>query len=103
MGQRLGRLGKGVDAGEVRIMGRRIGLPVKVKTDAAGLSVRFTWRGHTYTVEVIGRWHLSDRWWDRERQSDRRYYRVTTADFQVFELYRETTSAGLWVLDIVQD
>ncbi len=25
-------------------MGCRIGLPVKVKTDAAGLPVRFTWR-----------------------------------------------------------
>ncbi len=84
-------------------MGRRIGLSVKVKTDAAGLPVRFTWRGHTYHVEVIGHWHLSDRWWDRERQSDRQYYRVQCADLQTFDLYQETTSAGLWVLDVVHD
>ncbi len=89
MGQRLGRLGKGVDAGEVRIMGRRIGLPVKVKTDAAGLSVRFTWRGHVYAVEAIGQWHLRDRWWDRKRESDRIYYRLLTADHQVFDVVHD--------------
>jgi len=80
-------------------MPRRIGLPVKVKVDAAGLPVRFTWRRRAYHVQVIGRWHLSDRWWDRERQSNRLYYRVQCADLQAFDLYRETTSAGLWVLD----
>jgi hypothetical protein len=56
-------------------------------------------------------WHLRDRWWvppteaDRTGKgfSDRHYYRLLTADHQVFEIYRELTSAGLWVLDIVQD
>ena len=62
----------------------------------------FTWRGRRYWVEVIGRWHLADRWWDATRHSDRRYYRVATADHQVFELYHDTVS-GAWVLDIVHD
>jgi len=82
-------------------MSRRIGLPVRVETNAAGEPVHFTWRGRVYAGEVIGRWHLSDRWWDRERrrQADRLYYRLLTADHQMVELYRESTSAGLWVLD----
>ncbi len=85
-------------------MSRRISLPIKVKTDAAGLPVRFTWRGTTYRVTVIGQWHLADRWWEpHERQSDRWYYRLLTTDHQVFEIYRDTTSKGLWVLDVVQD
>lgn len=84
-------------------MGRRIGLPVTVETNAAGLPSAFTWRGRTYHVEVIGRWHLADRWGSRERQSGRRSYRLMTADFQVFELYQELTSKGLWVLDVIQD
>jgi hypothetical protein len=35
-------------------MSRRIGLPVHVETDAAGLPAAFTWRDHTYRVTVIG-------------------------------------------------
>ena len=59
-------------------MSRRIGLPVRVETDAAGRLCRFTWRGHTYAVEVVGSWRLCDRWWDVERQSDRTYYPCIT-------------------------
>jgi hypothetical protein len=85
-------------------MSCRIGLPVRVETNAAGEPVRFTWRGRVYAGEVIGRWHLSARWWDlSERQADRLYYRLLTADHQMFELYRESTSAGLWVLDVMHD
>jgi hypothetical protein len=92
-------------------MSRHIGLPVHVETNAAGEPVRFTWRGHVYTGEVIARWHLRDRWWVSAAEadgvgkgaSDRKYFRLLTADHQVFELYRELTSKGLWVLDIVQD
>jgi hypothetical protein len=61
--------------------------------------VAFTWRDHTYHVTVIGHWHLRDRWWDVDKQSDRLYYRVQAPDLQAFELYRDTVSAGLWVLD----
>jgi hypothetical protein len=78
---------------------RRISLPVPVETDAAGEPVAFTWRGVRRRVEVIGRWHLRDRWW----VSSAHYYRLMTKDFQVFDVYRELTSAGLWVLDIVHD
>jgi hypothetical protein len=48
-------------------MSRRISLPIRVETDAAGLSVHFTWRGTTYRAQVIGSWHLADRWSDVER------------------------------------
>ncbi len=84
-------------------MGRQYGLPIRVETAADGLPIAFAWRGRTYRVTVIGHWHLADRRWDRERWSDRQYYRLITADHQVFEVYRELTSKGLWVLDVVQD
>jgi len=44
-------------------MSRRIGMPVRVETDAAGLPCAFTWRGATYRVQVIHTWRLRDRWW----------------------------------------
>lgn len=84
-------------------MSRRIGLPVPVDLDAGGLPCRFEWRGHVYRVRVISVWRLQDRWWDRERHSDRTYFRLLAADHQVFEVYREHTSAGLWILDRIQD
>jgi hypothetical protein len=92
-------------------MGRRIGLPITVELDAAGLPVAFTWRDHTYHVQVIAQWHLQDRWWMTPAEadmtgkgaSDRAYYRVQAPDLQAFELYHDTTSAGLWVLDKVLD
>ncbi len=60
--------------------------------------------GCAQRVWVIGRWHLRDRWWQPwETQSDRRYYRLVTADHEVFEVYRELTSKGLWVLNVVHD
>ncbi|HEX9413959.1 MAG TPA: hypothetical protein VF916_10695 [Ktedonobacterales bacterium] len=43
-----------------------------------------------------------DRWWDAQWHANRTYWRVVTADFQVFELYQEA-STGAWVLDVVQD
>ena len=38
----------------------------------------------------------------REQPAERTYYRVVTADHQVFELYHEAVS-GAWVLDTCQD
>jgi hypothetical protein len=35
--------------------------------------------------------------------SDRWYERVQTADFQVFELYRDNAAGDVWVLDVMQD
>jgi hypothetical protein len=31
------------------------------------------------------------------------YYRLLTADGQVFELYRDAAAGDVWVLDVVQD
>jgi hypothetical protein len=85
-------------------MSRFIGLPVKgVKKDASGAPIAFTWRGVTYRGKIISSWRLSDRWWERETHSDRTYYRLMTADFQVFDIYRENTSRGLWVLSHIYD
>jgi hypothetical protein len=92
-------------------MARRISLPVTVETNSAGEPAAFTWRGVRRRVAVIGRWHLRDRWWmspveadgNGKGASDRRYYRLLTADHQVFEVYRELTSKGLWILDVVPD
>ena len=87
-------------------MAHRYGEPVQVTlTQPDQLPSSFTWRGWRYWVEVIGMWHLghlTDRWWDPARHADRHYYRVMTADHQVFELYHDTVS-GVWILDIVHD
>jgi Family of unknown function (DUF6504) len=97
-------------------MAHRYGLPVRVETDDCGAPTSFVWRGQTWRGEVIGSWHLMDRWWvcrsrprlaafGREERgpSNRWYYRVQTPDFQVFELYRDSAAGDVWVLDVVHD
>jgi uncharacterized protein DUF6504 len=92
-------------------MSRWIGIPVQVERDARGQLLAFTWHGVTYHVRVLSVWKLATRWWvlpAEERETgkgpaDRTYYRVETADHQIFELYRDDAQGGVWVLDIVQD
>lgn len=86
-------------------MSRRYGEAINVVADSTGQPQRFTWRSITYPVEIIAHWHLADKWWDAERQSDRQYYRVMTPDLRIFEIYHETApdKAPHWVLDVVQD
>jgi hypothetical protein len=82
-------------------MGRRYGEAVEVTLDA-GQPAAFTWRGRHYPVTVIGTWRLATRWWWPAAAADRTYYRVQTADYQVFELYHDRAT-GAWVLDVCQD
>jgi hypothetical protein len=85
-------------------MSRFVGLPLKgVKKNAKGEPIAFIWRGVTYRGEIIHSWKLSDRWWEREAYSNRTYYRLMTADFQVYDIYSENTSRGLWVLSHIHD
>jgi hypothetical protein len=79
------------------------GLPVKVKKDRKGRPVSFVWRGVTYEGEIIGSWKLSTRWWEPKAYSDRTYFRIETADHQIFELYCDAAKDGLWVLARIQD
>jgi hypothetical protein len=46
--------------------------------------------------------HLQDRWWERERESDRTYFRVRTPDHQVFDLCFDTVPRA-WVLHTAHD
>jgi Family of unknown function (DUF6504) len=63
----------------------------------------FEWRAVRYAVaEVLGAWHPQDRWWERERESDRTYYRVRTPDHQVLDMYFDDVP-GVWVLDRAHD
>jgi hypothetical protein len=82
---------------------RQILRPVKVWTDEKGQPKRFVWHHVTYSGRVLSSWKLSDKWWDKELYSDRTYYRVETADHQIFELYRDAAKDGLWVLARIQD
>jgi hypothetical protein len=85
-------------------MSRYIGIPLKkVEKDANGQPVAFTWRDVAYRGQVILKWILCDRWWEQEAQSHRTYYRLMTADFQVFDNYSENTSRGLWALSHIHD
>ena len=78
--------------------------------------VAFTWRGVTYRVRVIGTWRLATRRWETGAAVDRVYFRVQTADQQIFEVYRERAGMGMemgiadsagqterWVLDVCLD
>jgi hypothetical protein len=84
-------------------MSRQILRPVKVWTDERGWPKRFVWREVTYSGRILSWWKLSDKWWDAEKYSDRTYYRVETAEHQIFELYRDAAKDGLWVLARIQD
>lgn len=93
-------------------MARRYGEPIAVIA-RRGQPTAFTWRGITYRVRVIGTWRLATRWWETSARVDRVYFRVQTADQQVFELYREAATEATatqqtkqderWMLDICQD
>lgn len=84
-------------------MSRQILRPVKVWTDSKGQPICFTWRDVMYTRCVLLSWKLRDRWWEPDQFSDRTYYRLETADHQVFELYRDAAKDGLWILSHIQD
>jgi hypothetical protein len=77
-------------------MSRRIGIAVRVQMRAVGQPSAFTWRGETFRVRVLSRWWLATRWWDYEREADRTYYRVETADHQIFERYRDAARCTAW-------
>lgn len=86
-------------------MARRYGEPIAVQT-AGGRPTAFTWRGVGYHVRVIGTWRLATRWWEVETGAavDRIYFRVQTADQQIFELYCELAGQGdRWILDVCLD
>jgi Family of unknown function (DUF6504) len=94
-------------------MAHRYRLPIRVRRGPDGAPHRFTWRGEQYRVqEVLGTWHLCDRWWqspvaaalgtEAQGPSDRHYYRLLVPEQQVFEVYYDTVS-HTWVLDVVQD
>lgn len=88
-------------------MGRRYGHPITV-TVADGhdppqpLPTSFTWRDRRYWVRVIGTWRLRTKWWEPTQTTDRIYYRVSTADHQVFDLYHDL-AVDIWVLDVCHD
>jgi uncharacterized protein DUF6504 len=82
---------------------RQVLRPTRVWTDDRGQPTRFVWRDVTYHGQVRSMWKLSDKWWDADRYSDRTYYRLETADHQVFDLYRDAAKDGLWVLSHIQD
>lgn len=88
-------------------MGRRYGHPIAVTVGdghphSHPLPTAFSWRGRRYLVRVIGTWRLRAKWWEPTQATDRLYYRVTTANHQVFDLYHDVL-ADTWVLDVCHD
>jgi uncharacterized protein DUF6504 len=81
---------------------------VSVQVSEDGAPLAFTWRGVMYRVRVIGHWRLSTRWWEPAAAVERPYFRVITADQQIFELYYEAAPTARipenkrWILDICQ-
>jgi uncharacterized protein DUF6504 len=89
-------------------MARRYRDPIAVQ-ERGRVPYAFTWRGVMYRVRVrvIGMWRLATRWWESSQTVDRHYFRMLTADQQVFELACEHgTSVGQGnapVLDVCLD
>jgi hypothetical protein len=84
---------------------------ILVSLGADGEPGRLLWRGATYTVaEVLGRWHLRDRWWAPPGRgeasvpvaSDRHYYRLRCAEGLLCEVYWDA-AVEAWTLDRVLD
>ena len=90
-------------------MAHHLSHPVAAQAREDGAPLAFTWRGVMHRVRVSGRWRLSTRWWEPADTVDRHYFRVITADQQIFELYFEAAPTARipetkrWVLDICQD
>jgi hypothetical protein len=84
------------------------GVSIQVKTDEKGNPIAFEWRHETYEVlEVIGAWHLRDRWWVSRAAadlgfakypSDRYYFRVQLPGLAFFEIYYDA-AVNDWILD----
>jgi hypothetical protein len=75
--------------------------PVEVKSRSG--RVRISWssgrrrcRRERRIVEVLGRWREVRAWWDEERATDRRLFRVLLSDGSVVDLARE--NGGGWFL-----
>jgi hypothetical protein len=75
--------------------------PVEVKNRHG--RVRISWssgrrrcRRERRIVEVLGRWREVRAWWDEERATDRRLFRVLLSDGSVVDLAREND--GGWYL-----
>jgi hypothetical protein len=68
----------------------------------------FTWRGERYRVLHVNEpWHLQDRWWDAETESNRYYFRVIAKvpghqNDIIADLYHDRAQ-GCWVLERVLD
>ena len=99
-------------------MAHRYGEPVPVTLAPDGTPATFTWRGTRYTVvEVLGKWHLMDRWWERgdlegaksrdawrHTRANRYYWRLEVQEHMIFEVFLDVARRPpLWVLDVVQD
>ena len=73
----------------------------------------FIWHSQQYRVkEVLGTWHLCNRWWKTSsassvargdlQPSDRFYYRVECTSGLLCDIYFDTVSRK-WILDRVHD
>ena len=83
-------------------MTRRYGHPIAVTHGEHG-PLRFRWNNTAYqVVELLGTWHLRDRWWEVGTASDRYYYRVRCASGLICDLYHDVVSDA-WMLDCVYD
>ena len=70
------------------------GIPIQVISGAEGLPQAFTWRNRRCTVADIAlRWRVRADWWSDEAW--REYFKLTTAEGQLFTLYRDLRT-GAW-------
>lgn len=66
--------------------------PITVDVDAAGLPVRFVWRGIVHEVDLIAnRWRVTSTWWIASAAAAREYVKLSTAEGLLCTIYRDLT------------
>ncbi|MFN2526623.1 MAG: DUF6504 family protein [Actinomycetota bacterium] len=105
-------------------MAKRYDERIEVACDAAregSTPITFLWRSRRYAIDQqLAEWRAAGEWWDRERMSEREYYRVLARPAEalasgeldpdgfmvsigaVFDIYRDRLT-GQWRLARVWD
>lgn len=73
----------------------QLGIPIRVRIDAAGRPLAFTHEGQTHpvsTIEEVREPHLD--WWSPAGEAHRVYHLVTTPQGMVCEIYEDRARLG---------
>jgi hypothetical protein len=77
--------------------------PLAVDLTAAGVPVRFIWRGSAHEVDMVAnRWRVTSTWWVAGAEAAREYFKVVTTEGLLCIVYRDMAAGG-WFMARVYD